>query len=182
MIPRSPFLRSLAFAVAAGLACWLLAPALVIGCFGSTAGAVRLLIVLGAAAQLAVTAASHRRGLVAAALCGGICFTLFVLPLSVARTAVLSAAVFGACRSGLLYRQRAARAVAVEALLLVSGLALASFLAGPGGHSLPMAFWGFWLVQSAYFALGGVAPRRDEPAPSDPFDRARARILALLDP
>jgi hypothetical protein len=165
--PRS-FLRALGFAAAAGAACWLLVPAPV---------PLRLFLVLGAAAQLAVTAPSRSRGVVAAALCGGCGLALLALPLPFPSFAVLCAAALGACRSGFLYRQRPARAVLAETVLLSAGLALASFLG-----SLPLACWGFWLVQSGYFLAGGVTARADdESGGGDPFERARSRILGLLD-
>jgi hypothetical protein len=170
--PRS-FLRALVFAAAAGAACWLLVPAPV---------PLRLCLAMGAAAQLAVTAPARRRGVVAAALCGGCGLALLALPLPLASFAVLSAAVFGACRSGFLFRQRPARAAFTEVVLLSAGLALVAFLAGPHGRSLPLACWGFWLVQSGYFLVGGVAARADDESGSgDPFESARSRILALLD-
>jgi hypothetical protein len=168
------FLRALVSAAGAGAACWLLAPAV----------DARFVLVAGAAAQLAATAPSRRRGLAAAALCGGLGLGVLALRLPLAQTALLGAALFGACRSGFLFRQRPARALAVEALLLAGGLALAGWLAGPWPslRSLALGCWGFWLVQSAYFLVGGVSARSDDDAAAgDAFERARSRILALLD-
>ena len=60
------------------------------------------------------------------------------------------------------------------------GLVFARFLFGPTVTALVLALWGFFLVQSLYFLLGG------KHAPSlarhpDPFQDAYARATALLD-
>jgi hypothetical protein len=43
------------------------------------------------------------------------------------------------------------------------------------------AIWGFFLVQSFFFLLGGVAERAATPAGLDPFEVARARAVALME-
>jgi hypothetical protein len=174
------FVHALAFAAGIAVVAWLLALPLAAS-FGPRSAA-RALIVGGVAAQLALTAPSRRRGCAAAGLAVAGGALVLLLPLPVSTTALLAAALLGACRSGVLYRARPARALAVELLLLVGGLALGHTLSGGFGGSLPLALWGFWLVQSGYFLVGGVVERDDpDPAGRDPFEQARSRILALLE-
>lgn len=95
--------------------------------------------------------------------------------------AFLGAAILVAVgRSGLLYRAKPARAVATEALLVGGGLAFAGWLAGPSLLDQAFSVWGFYLLQSLFFLLGGVAERREE-AQTDPFDDALRRATAVLE-
>jgi hypothetical protein len=176
---RRPFVRSLAFAALAAAALLvgtpMLAPA-----FGERA-AVRFLILAGVVAYVAVTAPSRGRAARAVALAAGFGALLLALPLDLGAHALAAAALLGVCRSGVLYRSRPARALLLEVTLLGAGLALAAFLAGGNLVRLALACWGFWLIQSAYFAAGGVAARAEDATPEDPFERARTRILGLLE-
>jgi len=135
-----------------------------------------------AAASLYVMgiAPSRARGLAAGALASALGVGLLLLPLRLPGLLIGAALVVSLCRSGFLYRSRPLRAVALEAALCGGGLALASLLAEGGVASLALGFWGYFLVQSVFFVIGGVAPREQE-TPPDPFDRARASLLALLD-
>lgn len=177
---RSAFLRSLLFAALAAAALWVGAPLLAPLC--GARGAARFLLLAGVGAHVAIAAPSRGRGLLAAGSAALLGVALLALPLGIGATAVGGAAWLGVCRSGLLYRSRPARALLLELALLGSGLALAAFLADHSLASLALACWGFWLVQSAFFLVGGVAPRPEDSPQEDPFDRARSRILALLDP
>ena len=87
----------------------------------------------------------------------------------------------GVCRSGLLYRARTGRALATEIGLLGGGLLLARFLAAPGVLGVALALWGFFLVQSGFFLIGGVAERRGDTRGIDRFETAHRRALALLE-
>jgi hypothetical protein len=95
----------------------------------------------------------------------------------VGHTAVASAGLIACGRSGILYRSRPLRALVLESLLAAGGLVFAGQLAGA---SLALAAWGYFLVQSLFFLVGGIEARPD-PGPADPFERARAELLALLD-
>jgi hypothetical protein len=174
-----PFAGSLVFAAAAAAAVLVGTP-LLAPLHGERA-AVRFLILAGVVAYAGVAAPSRRRGIAAAALAAGAGALLLALPLGLGGHALGAAALLGVCRSGALYRSRPARAWLLEATLLGAGLALAAFLGAGSVPRFALAVWGFWLVQSAYFAVGGVAPRPDAGAPDDPFERARTRILALLE-
>lgn len=96
--------------------------------------------------------------------------------------AALGAAIaLGVARSGLLHRRGGGtRAIAIEALLLGGGLVLARFLMAPGVLGSALALWGFFLVQSAFFAIGG-SPTREAAGVGDRFEAARRRALALLE-
>jgi hypothetical protein len=125
-------------------------------------------------------APSRTRGLAAGALASALGVGLLLLPLRLPGTLIGAALVVSLCRSGLLYRSRPLRAVVLEGALCAGGLALASLLANGGVASLALGFWSYFLVQSVFFVVGGVGPREAE-SPVDPFDRARAQLLALLD-
>jgi hypothetical protein len=174
-----PFVRSLLFAIAAAAAVAVGTPLLapLVG----THAALRFLTLTGVVAYAAILAPSRGSAVRAAALAAGAGALLLALPLGLGAQALAAAALLGGCRSGVLYRSRPARALLLETTLLGTGLALAAFLAGGSLARLALAVWGFWLVQSAYFAVGGVAARPHDAAPEDPFERARARILALLE-
>jgi len=92
----------------------------------------------------------------------------------------LTPLLLGIVRSALLYAQPFARALLVE-----SGLGLASLLAivffyDGGLLGTVLAAWAFWLVQSA-FALIPRESRPPDDRPVDPFDRAHAAALTILD-
>ena len=61
-----------------------------------------------------------------------------------------------------------------------AGLAAASHFARGGLLALCLALWGYFLVQSGYFLIGARGPGAGEAA-LDPFDRARAQLLRLLE-
>jgi hypothetical protein len=85
-------------------------------------------------------------------------------------------------RSGLHPSMRPARAVVVEVGLLGGGLAMAGWLAGAGWFGQALGLWGYALVQSLYFLVPGRGRPDCQPAcDGDPFDRARERLIHLLD-
>jgi hypothetical protein len=93
---------------------------------------------------------------------------------------VALAVVLGIARSGFLNRAAPARAVATEVVLLVGGLVFARFLAG-GATGTALALWGFLLVQSCFFLVGGVEPRPADGRHPDPFEDACARATEVLE-
>lgn len=117
-------------------------------------------------------------GLLAGALGLGVLAVAGALP----QVAVGLAIVLAFTRSGVLYGSRPARAWLLEASLVAGGLGVASLLVGPSEASVAFALWGFYLVQASFFLVGGVREREAEPpAARDPFERAYASALALLE-
>jgi hypothetical protein len=90
-------------------------------------------------------------------------------------------AVLALGRSAFLYQAPATRAVLTEAVLVGGGLLFVRFLIGHSLLALVLALWGFFLVQSLYFLLGGVRGRAGSGRHPDPFQDACGRALALLD-
>jgi len=84
-------------------------------------------------------------------------------------------------RTGLDVEMRSRRALFVEAVLGCGALAFASGLASPGWLGSAAAIWGFALVQSLYYLAPVVQVRPVMAGDGDPFDRARDRLLILLD-
>jgi hypothetical protein len=173
------FGRSLGFAIVAAAG----ASSLLLLCPPSSAALPWLRsYLLGIAVLYAAGLATQPRAALGAAAAGAaLAALLWLLPLGLPGTVVGAAAIVAWLRSGLLYRARPLRAVATEAVLGLGGLALAAFLASgrPLVLTLGLGVWGYFLVQSVFFLVGGVSPRRAE-GPQDPFDRARAELLALL--
>lgn len=86
-----------------------------------------------------------------------------------------------AVRSGVLYRRRPLRAVVIEGIVAIGSLATARWLATPGLLGEALALWGWFVVQSFYFLLGGLTLRRPRPE-GDAFETARQRLEELLAP
>ena len=132
-------------------------------------------------AYVAAIAPQRTTGLAAGALAALLGLALLLLPLDLGQTALGAALVVAVCRSAVLYRARPLRALLLELVLLAGGLGLARSLADGGAASLALGLWGYLLVQSLFFLAGGVTARSDCEAQIDPFERARAGLLALLD-
>ncbi|HSD10111.1 MAG TPA: hypothetical protein VLF14_03950, partial [Candidatus Binatia bacterium] len=84
-------------------------------------------------------------------------------------------------RSGFLYRSTPARSVVVEAIITGGGLLFARFLCGPSSAALLLSTWGFFLVQSVYFLVGGTYTPAGSGRHPDPFQDAYGRAMALLE-
>jgi len=173
------FARTLAFAAAAA-AGW---PAFLL-LAGPTLGArtaLSIYLVGVTALYLAGLAPRRAQGICAGAAAAALGVAFLVFAPSPAFVALGAALGLGIGRSGLLYQSRPARALASEAALLGGGLLLARFLGGGrGALDVALAIWGFGLVQSLFFLLGGVCRRRDEAGSIDPFEVARRRLEELL--
>jgi len=121
------------------------------------------------------------RGAGAALATAGLGALALVLARDIWEVAAGAALALGVARSGLLYRARAARALVVEGALLGGGLLLARWLATPGPLGVALALWGFFGVQSGFFAIGGVRLRPPDTGGADRFEHARRRALELLE-
>jgi hypothetical protein len=180
------FARSLALALLAALGCppWL-------GVAGPALGwglAFQLYAVGSAALYLAAIAPRRMTGVLAAGALGAGGCALALGGASLHTTCVAMALGLGALRSIALWPGTTpggftARALA-EFALLGGGLALASHLFAsrtpfPGA----LALWGFFLAQSAFFLIPGLAARASAGAAAagDPFELTTRRLRALLD-
>jgi hypothetical protein len=99
---------------------------------------------------------------------------------SLTEVALGAGLIIAVCRSGFLYRRRPARAMAIETALTLGGLLFARYLAGPSALATGLAVWGYFLVQSLFFAVSGWQPRAAATKGLDPFDEAERRALAVL--
>jgi hypothetical protein len=169
--------RSALFAAAAGagVIIWLLAAGPVLGGRRALAVALALLpaIYLGG---LAPRGAARLRVTAAAAVLGGV---VGLAGATLAERALALGVLLGALRSGVVYRLQPGRAALAEVVLVGGGLLFARFLAGPSAFAIGLAVWGFFLVQSAFFLIGGTRERSR--AERDPFDDALRQAAAILD-
>ena len=186
------FARSLVFAAlaAAGL------PVAVTfgGALFGAETAVRL-YAIGAAGAYAIALCPDRSRRVAAlafaAFAGAI---LALLPLDLRDTAIGAAGIVAFARGVLLAQGRTqvsrsdtkpseghwARAIAIEIVFGAAGVAAAGHFARGGLFALCLAIWGYFLVQSGWFLIGGRGTWAAE-GERDPFERARARLQRLLE-
>jgi hypothetical protein len=154
--------------------------ALMLSRLGHGTGLELYLVTLGAV-YVAGLGTATSRGLGAALLALGFGAAVLLMARHPADVAIGSALAVGVCRSGFLYSHRPIRALLLEFALLGAGLAVAGWLATPGLLGVALAVWGFFLVQSLWFLVGGRKERTDTPDGVDPFEHARGRALALLD-
>lgn len=173
------FGRSLAFAAAAAAA-WP-AFALLAGPMLGARAALSLYLVSAAVLCAWGISPDRTRGAVAALATAGLGALALLLARDVWEVAAGAALALGIARSALLYRTRAARALLLEAALLGGGLLLARWLATPGLLGVALALWGFFGVQAAFFAIGGVHERARDAGGADRFEHARRRALELLE-
>jgi hypothetical protein len=121
------------------------------------------------------------RGIRIGLLAGVFGLGIVVFSPSFSVTALGCAVLLGVIRSGFVFRAEPARALLIEGGLLAGGLALANVLSGVGVLSIAMAVWGFFLVQSLFFLLGGVGRRAEREEGIDPFERAYKQAVGLMD-
>jgi hypothetical protein len=175
MLRWDGFGRSLAFAAlaAAGLP---VAVAFAGGLFGGE-GAARLYVVAAAVLYSTGLCADRSRRVAAFACAAFAAMILALLPQGLRPTAVGAAGVVALVRGVLVAESRPVRTLVIEVALGAAGLAAAAWFARGGLLALCLAIWGYFLVQSGYFLIGA----RGSTAAQDPFDRARARLLRLLE-
>lgn len=136
-----------------------------------------------------VIAPSWSRGVRTALVAAGIGIVVVVIAPTKGAAVVGTIFVIGVLRSGFLYRSRPGRALVIETLLLSVGVLLAGILASSGyapGYTAgvlrtALAVWGFFLVQSLFFVIGGVAQRAAESDGVDPFVKAREQAMRLME-
>lgn len=175
----SSFAGSLVFAALAALGAlpWMLAAGPVVG----SAWALGLYSLALSVVYAAWIAPSWRRGIAAGAVAGVFAAAAALASPMPAGGVLGAAAILAVARSGFLFTAGPARALVVEALLTGGGLVFARALASSSLLSLGLAFWGFFLVQSVFFLIGGISGRTADEPRLDPFDEARRRALALME-
>ncbi len=89
--------------------------------------------------------------------------------------------VLGLVRSGLEYSTKGVRGLSIEMLLGGLGLGFGWWVASPGWLGNAAGLWAFALVQSLYFLVPGRSRKSRESDVGDPFERARERLLGLLE-
>ncbi len=176
---RKNFVRSLAFGAVAALASvpWLLMARSFVG----SQDALRIFLVMLVPIYLVTLAATWSRGIRFGALAGVLGVVVLALAPDPFSAAVGAAVLLGVMRSGFMYRSRPGRALLMEMFLLGGGLFLAQTLGGANSLSMIFAVWGFFLVQSVYFLIGGIGERADEPKTVDPFERACRGVTQILE-
>jgi hypothetical protein len=88
------------------------------------------------------------------------------------------AGAYGVTRALCAPGRSAARALALELVLLGAGLALGALCDGRSTLSFGLGLWAFFLVQAAFPLAAAAAPGVEA---ADPFERARDRALELLE-
>ncbi|MBW2273981.1 MAG: hypothetical protein JRG96_11970 [Deltaproteobacteria bacterium] len=126
-------------------------------------------------------APSPRRSIWVGCVMGGLSLLLLVVARDLVEVAAGMALLLAGFRCCSLHRSGGTRTLAVEAVLGLGGLALAGLLAGPGPVGIALALWGYFLVQAVFFLVAGLRVRSLRPPDEDPFERARSRLLALLE-
>ena len=172
------FSSSLVFAAVSGLAA---VPYLLVALPGL--GFIRTFAlgsIVSVAAYIVVVSPSLVRGLRYGALTLVLGAGLYALAPKVA-VLFASAMLLGIVRSGLLYRAKIGRALAIEGMLFVLATSVAQLLAGSTVQSYGLAVWGFFLVESAFFLFEGASPRAVSGSAEDPFERARREATRLME-
>ncbi len=179
MIRCNTFVRSALFAAAAaaGWLPWLVIVAPVAGAWVARA----TYFVVVTAVYVAGLSSQGRRRIRVALAVAVIGAVVALIAHTTAELVIGLAAIVGVARSGFFFRSAPARAIAIEATLLIGGLLFARFLAGSSLPAIALSIWGFFLVQSLFFLIVGVRAQPASGPRPDPFDEAHRRALALLD-
>jgi len=178
VIRLDSFGRSAAFAAVAALA-WM--PwAMLVGPFLGVPAARALYLVAVAALYCGGLAKSPPRRVSTTVLVAIVGCLLALVARGTPELCLALAAALGVVRSGILRRTAPARAVALEAGLLIGGLVFARFLAA-GPLATALGVWGFLLVQSCFFLVGGITTRVEDGRHPDPFEAACARATEVLE-
>lgn len=170
--------RSLLFAVLVGLGAvpFSMVAAPVIGWESACVA----IVLVSAVLYLVVASPSWSRALPVAVLAALLSLLVGLLASTITEAVLGAALVVGLCRSGVLYRRAAARCLTVELGLLLVGLLFARLLASPSPLGAGLALWGFFLVQSLFFVVGGWEPRPVAGENGDAFDEAERRVMEVL--
>jgi hypothetical protein len=176
MMRIDSFKRSAIFAAVAAAAWfpWMLIAAPFTGTWNARA----LYLAAVAVAYIGSLAAGRARVVALGAAAAAI--PVIVLANTTLELALAFAGMVAVARGVILHRGRRARAIVIEGALLLVGLWFARFLAASWLPATPLAVWGFLLVQSFYFLIGGTAVSLPQRA-GDPFEEAHGRAVDLLE-
>jgi hypothetical protein len=179
MMRVDSFARSAAFAALAALGWipWLLVSAPLLG--GAAARVLYLVAVTALYAGGLASSPPRRASVTVVVALVGTALAFVTSGLS--ELCIALAALLGTARSGVLHRARPIRAVAIEGTLVVGGLLFGRFLAGGTPLGMALALWGFFLVQSCFFLVGGARTRALDPNRGDPFEEVVARATEVLE-
>lgn len=89
--------------------------------------------------------------------------------------------VLAGVRTGLSPGRHGLRGVAIEVGLTLGALGFAALLFSPGPLGMASAIWGYALVTSLFFLVSVSREGTKRAGDIDPFDRARDRLLGLLE-
>lgn len=131
----------------------------------------------------------------AVALCMGSGAFLWLSGLSPSVIGMALAVCIGVLRSGLLhaeptearsdFKNSFARTFCIEAALIFGGLMLSRFMLGGGLFPVPLAIWGFFLMQSAFTLVGGLARQlresSDQEHQGDRFQQVCRQAYAVIE-
>jgi hypothetical protein len=155
--------------------------ALLCGPHPGGAATLALYAVLAAAAYAFALAPDRRRGLAGAALTAALGAGLLALGSAPSQAFAAAGLALAISRSALLYRSRFARALFAEGALLVAAVGVTRLLVQDTLVAGILAVWGFFLVQSVFFVIGGMRERSPAPAGADAFEVARTRAVSILE-
>ncbi len=152
-------------------------------------------LTLCASAYLFGIARGPARATGAAALCVVSGAFLWLSGLSAIVVGMALAVCIGVLRSGLLHagdpdadpqnRPSFVRSFFIEAFLILGGLTLSRFMLNGGLFPIPLAIWGFFLVQSGFYLVGGLAQQlretTDKESDGDRFQQACRQAYAVIE-
>jgi hypothetical protein len=179
MMPWNTFVRSALFAALAA-ALWLPWAVLTGPLLGWWPARATYLIVV-TAVYTGGLAGRHARALPVAVVVAVAGSVAALLVASTAELAIALSVLLALARSRVLYRAQPMRTLVIEATLISAGLLFVRSLGGFTLVSTALALWGFLLVQSCFFLIGGVRERPLVGGVADPFEEAHRRAQALLD-
>lgn len=175
---RSQFARALSFALLAGPLSWF-ALVLATPLFGQEQAFA--LYGLGCVTLHPLFIADNlRRGVRASLLAAALCLVAVVMFGRPMVLATLAPAILALVRSAYLFPKPLARALFFELVFNVGALFALGFFYDGGAIGCAFASWSFWLIQSAFALLPGSRSAA-QVGPSDPFERAHAAAIQLLE-
>nr|PZN27043.1 MAG: hypothetical protein DIU78_06135 [Pseudomonadota bacterium] len=121
----------------------------------------------------------RRRGVVAAVLAALLAAPVALLRPDALVVLAVVPLVLGVVRGAVLFPRPLARTLAYEMVFAFASLLVVAILYEPGLFGVTLSAWGFWLVQAGHALVPG--DRAVNESETDPFERAHAAALAILD-